>query len=585
MIQETIALKDDVSRPAKSAAAAMARLDAVTRRAQKSLGSNPKVALRAMKAEHRAIDKLKRIRAQAAKAADSEAKARMLTAHKVSGAEMVSGEAMLGLLVGIGAGATLAAAKVLEMGAAFLKAVSSAHEARSAAKGMLDVLTGGRGEKTLSALDKMTLSLGVSLEDGRAQFAKFSEATGSIKTSAGLVKLRADLMASGQSAEMADKQIQKVLDAPAGKTAQAMRDVAKEAGVAGNGALAAKKATESWGGAMNRLKGAGARIFDQLAKTAAPSLDKIGKSINTMLTNFQKSKEGQAAIQGITQGMLMFLGAVEKVVPLVMPFITGLAAGLKPVVAALAPIGKAIMKAFGGDSADSMKTAERVGKALGVALTILGAMAVAALTPIVAPMIAVGVVAGAVGSAFGKLVVAGAQLASGLPSLISQTVNRAKAYLDLFIDTATQSARGLIDGLVNGITGGAGRVIQAVKDLGGKVKSALASVLKIGSPSRVMEQFGAWTAEGFAGGIEQSAPKAARASAEMGASATGGAVAGVSAGGGSGGSGQSITINVAVDGAAASGAGGAQALGAEIASAVRREIEVLSRRHAWEGGR
>lgn len=584
MIQETIAVRDQVTKPANSAAAAMARLAKVTERAQRSLGSSPKAAARSLRAEHSALAKLQRMREQGEKANAAAMKARLLSEHKASAAAQVNGPLLLGVLTGIAAGATLAAKKVLDIGAAFLKSVAAAHETRTAAKGMLDVLTSGRGEKTLTALDQMTQRLGVSLEDGRAQFAKFTQATGDIKTSAALVKLRADLVASGQSAEMADANIQKVLDAPAGKTVQAMRDVAKEAGVAGDGALAARQRFQTWTGAMGRLKDAGARAFDQLAKSAGPSLDRIGQSVNKMLDDFQKSKEGQAAMRAIEQAMLGVLRAVEIAVPLVMPFIKGLAAGLKPVLSALAPIGKAISKAFGGDSANAMQTAERVGKALGVTLTVLGGIVSAVIAPIVAPLLAIGVAAGVLGFQFGQIVARGAELASGLPALVGQAINRAKAYLDLLIDAATSSAQGLIDGLTNGISGGAERVIQAVKTLGEKVKGALASVLKLGSPSRVFAQFGAWTAEGFAGGIEQSAPQAARASAEMGASAAGGTVSAVAAGGGGGGGGMQVTINVAVDGAAAGGAQ-AQALGAEIAAAVRREIEVLSRRQQWEGAR
>jgi phage-related protein len=64
------------------------------------------------------------------------------------------------------------------------------------------------------------------------------------------------------------------------------------------------------------------------------------------------------------------------------------------------------------------------------------------------------------------------------------------------------SGRDIIQGLINGINGMAGRVLGIAGDLANRVKDKIASVLKIGSPSRVMVQFGRWTGEGLAIGMK-----------------------------------------------------------------------------------
>lgn len=581
MIQETIALKNQVSPVANSAAAAVDRLRKATERAQKSLGSSPKQALAGMRAEHRAVAKLQQIKQRATREAVAAQTKERAQVKQNDAAFKKLGIGVAAAAVAIGVAAVAAVKGVADLAVEFGEALSAAKLTRDAALGMANALTGGKGAETLKGLDRMTLALGVSLADGRKQFEEFSKATGSTKSAVGLIKLRADLVATKMPLTDVDAAIQKVLDAPPGKTTQAMRDVAKAAGVAGDGALAAKKSYTSWEGAVKRVKEASGRIFDRAAEIAGPSLDKIGGAVNKMLTEFQKSKEGQVAMSGLKSAVLGILAGVEKAIPLVIPFFKGFAAAVAPVAAMLKPIGKALAAAFGDDTTANMKTAETVGKALGVTLTILGVMALAALTPIVAPMIAIGVAAGWIGSKVGALVATAGMIAKDFPSLIGAGIQRAKAWLDLIVIAAGTAAGQMIAGLVSGITGGVGKVVEAVKGLASRLTSTFTSALKIGSPSKLFEDFGGNTTEGFGRGVKRTTSSAVGAVSDMaGAVATGGATAAPAGGGGGA---VSLTVNVSV-GAGGGGQEG-RALGAEIAAAVRREIEVLSQRHAWEGAR
>lgn len=67
---------------------------------------------------------------------------------------------------------------------------------------------------------------------------------------------------------------------------------------------------------------------------------------------------------------------------------------------------------------------------------------------------------------------------------------------------ALQAGKDLIQGLINGVKQMASRAVSSVKDVGRSLVNGIKSVLKIGSPSKVFKQIGAWTAEGFGIGYE-----------------------------------------------------------------------------------
>ncbi len=67
---------------------------------------------------------------------------------------------------------------------------------------------------------------------------------------------------------------------------------------------------------------------------------------------------------------------------------------------------------------------------------------------------------------------------------------------------ALQAGKNLIQGLINGVKNMASKAVNSVKDVGRSLVNGIKSVLKIGSPSKVFTQIGAWTAEGFGIGYE-----------------------------------------------------------------------------------
>ncbi len=69
-----------------------------------------------------------------------------------------------------------------------------------------------------------------------------------------------------------------------------------------------------------------------------------------------------------------------------------------------------------------------------------------------------------------------------------------------------QIASDLIDGFVKGIKDGASRAVGAMSELATSVSGAFTLPMKINSPSKLFEQYGKWTTEGFTDGVDDGAP-------------------------------------------------------------------------------
>lgn len=84
--------------------------------------------------------------------------------------------------------------------------------------------------------------------------------------------------------------------------------------------------------------------------------------------------------------------------------------------------------------------------------------------------------------------------------------NKAKSFLE-GIDLSS-IGKDIVNGLVDGIRSKFESVKKAAEELAEKVKSAITGVMDINSPSKVTTQYGQWTGEGFANGIQKSSKKA-----------------------------------------------------------------------------
>jgi len=89
-------------------------------------------------------------------------------------------------------------------------------------------------------------------------------------------------------------------------------------------------------------------------------------------------------------------------------------------------------------------------------------------------------------------------------------------------DTLNNLGRDMIQGLVDGIRNMVGKVGEAVKSIADKITGGLRDFLGIKSPSRVLQQLGEYTGEGFVRGLEKTISAVRREAAEMAAAVTSG---------------------------------------------------------------
>lgn len=154
-------------------------------------------------------------------------------------------------------------------------------------------------------------------------------------------------------------------------------------------------------------------------------------------------------------------------------------------------------------------------------------------------------------------------------------------------------AGSLIDGLTGGIAAFASRALDAVRNLGSSIANAFTGILQIGSPSKLFDDFGAFTVEGYVDGVVANDTKAFDATAGLAQSAADGfgtpatiqgATAGISSAAMQGvapaasnalGGGNTIPITVNITGADLKDAKG---LGDDLSARMRREMNALLER-------
>lgn len=161
---------------------------------------------------------------------------------------------------------------------------------------------------------------------------------------------------------------------------------------------------------------------------------------------------------------------------------------------------------------------------LGAASVILGAgllLVGTALMVVAAGIAAVGVAVLVMVSMF---VMAGSMIVSTITSAMSNVVSAVRNGVASAVNAARSFAgalvsvgRDLIQGLVNGITSMIGSAVSAVTSVASKVVSAAKSILHIGSPSKLFNQFGRWVDQGLAIGLDHDAGIAVSAASDMAA--------------------------------------------------------------------
>jgi hypothetical protein len=390
----------------------------------------------------------------------------------------------------------------------FLEAATGGRVAADALTTAIDAV-GGRVATARAQLEEMALGLARSGLAGRALEAAFS----------------AVATASAVMGQAAGSTLQGIAD----RARQARRFVLGAFDLQGTGlklvdvaqALATKMKI-SLGAAVTAIRDGRVRVEDGLEALDAAVQAKFGKLARAQLLGFtfqlQKARENVSRIfAGVN--IEPFLEALHDVLSLLdQSTITGRAlraiaeTALNPLLETLASLGPIAKGFFQGMVIGALLVAVGVLKLRNAWRDAFGGETRSSIDWVKTAMYAG---AGAVGALVAILAALGVVLAVAVGPFVLLAKVAYNAYNALIGINWSSAGSNIVDGLIGGITGGVGRVVAAVKGLGQSAMAALTGTLKIGSPSKVFAEYGSFTAQGFAEGVEDGSARADQAVTAM----------------------------------------------------------------------
>lgn len=452
-----------------------------------------------------------------------------------------SGAMLAGVYGAIATAALAAASAVIRFAArvafAFGKAVVGAAlflQKQQQALGLL-LKSGTKGAAALKKVTTLAGELGLNVQKTTAQFKNLIAQQFKVDEALDVVRLAADMKVLGASAENVQSIVDKIAKIKSAGKFQTgdVADLAQQGISAKLVIQALAKQLNKTEDATRKLLAAGKVNADQGIAAVKQAIKnkfhienlgdaakKAGKGLEGMWNRFLAA--GQLAILDIAEDVLPDLQ--KSIVPLIQDmvkafkspagkkFVSDIGEGLARIVRIMGAVGKVLFAGFKGFFAGLSRgrgLIEGVGQATGE----LNAAQIAELAR------KAGELAGKIGEVLGKvlkLVDALERLKIDVPG--GATGTGATGKLPAF-DPAKLKAGGLksgaalSSGLAAGITAGIPAAVAAAASLADQVKAAVASALKITSPSKVFENLGMNTARGFQIGMTGEGPRVAAASA------------------------------------------------------------------------
>jgi hypothetical protein len=270
------------------------------------------------------------------------------------------------------------------------------------------------------------------------------------------------------------------------------------------------------------------------------------KGLESLLSIFDESTVAGSVLKTLlNEGLGGVSRALGALLPLGKDFFLELAIGAMEVYLAVRPIARQIR-----DWVSPLLTAENAalaGKvaayALAAAFGVVAVSAALAIAMITLPFVLAGVA-------------------------IWALVKAAQTAWNALGEMGREAARWIIEGLVGGIIAGVAPVLSAVANLGTALADKFASVLKIGSPSKVFFDYGVNVDEGAEGGIEAGAGDVQRAVDDMAPVPPGGAGSMLARIGGGGG-----TYSVHIENLYLGGQRATEQDAASVADAIRQLLQ------------
>lgn len=504
----------------KQVAAEKAKAEA-TKAAKAAAADAAKAEKSAAEEAAKAVEKLAKDEKEAAKNANE--------LHDRGGAMAIA----LGTLL---ADAAKEAAKLaIELGKSLVSSIYDINKAQGNTQSMVKLIAGsdstsGGVAAVTKDLEDLAKKTGKSTGEVAAQFRKLQHDTGGFyKDVKALLPVLSDIeKVSPDEAANAMSDYQKAVEnaTARGKSDAAAQAEALEVIKDKYGALI--PASDGFASAVDKLKTKGLEAMAKIAEKLGPKLEDL---VNRFMA-FADSADGQKMLSDAMTALSVTIDVVAK--------------------------AAVILKDIWLTLTDGENTAADAGRALSVVLgplsTIVGNV-VQAATDLVTWM-------GQVGS---KL--------SGVADTVGGAVTGAWEAISNQVSEWTTLGSDMIQGFIDGIEAKVGEVIAKVKGMADSAKATLTDALKIGSPSKVFEDYGGWTSEGFAQGIEpvDVADKMLGDMPTANDARQAGAAAAPSGMGGGG----AMVINITVN-----GGGNAQ----EIANAVRDELTRTLSGLATSGG-
>ncbi|MFO0658898.1 MAG: tape measure protein [Polyangiaceae bacterium] len=284
---------------------------------------------------------------------------------------------------------------------------------------------------------------------------------------------------------------------------------------------AAAEKSKTLGGALSTLESRYQRLFEDVNiqpladainvlndALATPAAMELKAAIEGMFGAFFGGASGMkgadleaifskisVAVRAITPAISAIAGIFwSTVVPVAKVFASAFGTAFS---AAMTPISK-LFSALGG-GASSINWVKVLSAAFKVVGTVVGVLAAVLLT-VIGIIVAMVGIAATIWSVF----------LAGLSVVIDGVVSLGEEIFGEIVSWATDMVvigSEIINGLLDGIESGAGAVVARMTELGGSVKGAVKSALGIASPSKVMLELGAYTAQGFEQGINRGAPR------------------------------------------------------------------------------
>lgn len=351
--------------------------------------------------------------------------------------------------------------KVIEFGVEAAKAIAEAtieaDRSKRSAKGLLETYEGADAAADHYAkLSDLAKQLGVDANGVTKDFVEFNKKLGLTESaSVGLIKLKADVEAIAPGTGRAEEATARFLDlVNHGMSAEhALKTVAEEFHVAGTGADAAAAKLNSPSAAIDDLKLKGQELAGQLATKLGPKIIETADKFAAWVDK----PETMAAIEKATN---LVGDALELVVPTI----------------------EVVTAAF-----DAQSTSSYGVMAAGQGLAGVVKAAAAPFTLLYDSVVLV--------------TNSYEQHTAGITATV-EAVGGAADAVGAFVSEWTQAGTDLVEGFIEGITAAAGRAVAKARELGAAATAEMKSVLGIKSPSKVFEEIGGYTAEGFEKGLE-----------------------------------------------------------------------------------